>query len=356
MKKIVHIIDNLKIGGAETLLVGTIKKLPQFEHHVILLTEIIDFPEIETHATIYCIKHNHWGNLARSCMQVRQIVQNINPAVVHAHLFLAAFISRLALKNYPSLFYSLHSVTSKTVFKRIHLRWMERLIYNNRHKLLAVSKFVLKDYQRTIRRCSQGIVLYNFIADVYFDQNSSSKINGTLKRWVAVGTLKEVKNYEETISFFKALYDSEVEKDGLCLDIFGDGPLREKLKSQINALGLPIRLMGNERNIHSMLEGYDAYISLSTCEGYGLAPMEALAKGLPLFLSDIPVYREIYEGYASFIPLGPEGKAEFINAVQKTGDLSNKARKELQQNGKAYAFSMASSDAYIANLLKIYFN
>jgi glycosyltransferase involved in cell wall biosynthesis len=45
-------------------------------------------------------------------------------------------------------------------------------------------------------------------------------------------------------------------------------------------------------------------ITLSSCEGFSLPPLEALAAGVPeLYLSDIPVHREIYHEVATLIPL-----------------------------------------------------
>jgi glycosyltransferase involved in cell wall biosynthesis len=38
----------------------------------------------------------------------------------------------------------------------------------------------------------------------------------------------------------------------------------------------------------------------STKEGFGLAAMEALAAGVPLIVSNLPVFREIFTGVARF--------------------------------------------------------
>jgi len=44
-------------------------------------------------------------------------------------------------------------------------------------------------------------------------------------------------------------------------------------------------------------------ISTSLKEGYGMPPMEAALLGVPILLSDIPVYRELYGGVAEFFDL-----------------------------------------------------
>lgn len=45
-----------------------------------------------------------------------------------------------------------------------------------------------------------------------------------------------------------------------------------------------------------------AFVSLSSDEGFGLPVVEAAAAGLPLILSDIPVYREVSGGEARLVP------------------------------------------------------
>ncbi len=57
------------------------------------------------------------------------------------------------------------------------------------------------------------------------------------------------------------------------------------------------------------------YVQASFYEGFGLPPMEALAAGKTLALSDIPVFREIYDGYASFFD--PKNPLEIAGAIEQ---------------------------------------
>jgi glycosyltransferase-like protein len=52
----------------------------------------------------------------------------------------------------------------------------------------------------------------------------------------------------------------------------------------------------------------------STKEGFGLAAMEALAAGVPLVVSDLPVLREVFEGAAVFAD-GPRSLAAAVGAA-----------------------------------------
>jgi glycosyltransferase involved in cell wall biosynthesis len=55
-----------------------------------------------------------------------------------------------------------------------------------------------------------------------------------------------------------------------------------------------------------------AFVSLSSDEGFGLPVVEAAAAGLPLILSDIPVYREVSGGEARFVPTSRRESVEVL--------------------------------------------
>ena len=64
--------------------------------------------------------------------------------------------------------------------------------------------------------------------------------------------------------------------------------------------------------------GADAMVHASLMEGFGIPVLEALACGTGLILSDIPVYREIAEGMATFVEAGDADAwaQAFLSAVE----------------------------------------
>jgi glycosyltransferase involved in cell wall biosynthesis len=107
-------------------------------------------------------------------------------------------------------------------------------------------------------------------------------------------------------------------------------------------------------NIQDILCKYDAYISTSSYEGYGIAPMEALAKGLPLFLSDIPVYREIYKDHCFFFEVGQNVASALVAACTRYSNLSDAERNSLKIEWQQYAYAIANSKTYRQKLMDIY--
>lgn len=56
------------------------------------------------------------------------------------------------------------------------------------------------------------------------------------------------------------------------------------------------------------------FVSAATFEPFGLAVLEAAARGCPLVLSDIPTFRELWDGAARFVP--PHDAEGFAAAIQ----------------------------------------
>jgi glycosyltransferase involved in cell wall biosynthesis len=86
----------------------------------------------------------------------------------------------------------------------------------------------------------------------------------------------------------------------------------------------------SDQRLVDILAGSQGLISASREEGFGLPPLEALAAGKPVILSDIAVYRELYARWATFFPVGdPEALAQAISLRLGGGGPALPERKEL---------------------------
>ena len=59
-----------------------------------------------------------------------------------------------------------------------------------------------------------------------------------------------------------------------------------------------------DEDLRRIVAGARALVYPSRREGFGLPPLEALACGVPVVVSDLPVLREVLGEHARFVPVG----------------------------------------------------
>jgi glycosyltransferase involved in cell wall biosynthesis len=346
---IVHVIDSLVRGGAETLLVNLLPALAQ-RYDIILVTlrPDRDVPAEDVACREYhCLGYTGAASLAACAWKLRRIIRSHRPDLVRAQLYLSSVVARLATPREVPLVFSIHNPMSADSYRRNRLALpLEKLTYRKRHALISVSDDALRDFDRWVGVKGRSYVLHNFINPAYLEASSVRDSVGRPIRMVAVGMLKEQKNYFYLIEAFRKLKGREVS-----LDIYGEGPLRAKLQAEIDRHGLPITLKGKRGDIYKVLPDYDLYVMSSAYEGFGIAPVEAMAIGLPALLSDLPVLREISGGSALFFD--PTDPAALVRIVERilAGEVDLKA---LSEGGIARAASRYQKSDYVEKLGAIY--
>jgi len=126
--------------------------------------------------------------------------------------------------------------------------------------------------------------------------------------FLAVGTLEPRKNYVRLLKGFE-VYASQGGKNKLAIV----GKIGWRQKSILNQFSRSnyqdrIEFKGSitDAQLESMYQNAQSFVSVSVDEGYGLPPQEAINYGLPLMLSDIAVYRELYPSADIWVnPLSP---------------------------------------------------
>lgn len=116
----------------------------------------------------------------------------------------------------------------------------------------------------------------------------------------------------------------------------GGGPLGPDATRELAGHGAAGRVhhLGavDDARLTALLRGARALVSPSLKEGFGLPPLEALALGTPVLLSDIPVYREVYGDWARFFPPEDVETLADLLADAATGQLPPvPSREELRQ-------------------------
>ena len=330
------------------LLSHTLHLLPEMEHIVVHLFESkgLQANVYDKACEVICLNNTGWKSMPSSIFKLRSIIKRRKPILVHSHLFYSTLLTRLAIPSSVPLVSTIHSLYSKDAFEKNNKSLLvEKLTIKKKHALIAVSQFVLKDYLTYVPFEGKKFVLYNFIPASFFKMDERPVQNGIVK-CIAIGNLKEAKNYPYLLSIFRQLKD-----EAISLDIYGTGSLEKELQQTIVSENLNVRLCGNIDDVYKVLPEYDLFLQASAHEGFGLSVIEAMAARLPLALSDIPVFREVTNGLAHFFPLDDALNAAALikQAVEDKSHL-----RLLSDQGYSFVREHYSSETYLRELLRIY--
>ena len=189
----------------------------------------------------------------------------------------------------------------------------------------------------------------NYISGDFFQKEIMTKNLNQLKeiRIVAVGNIKKQKNYIYLVKAFQYLKNYRIS-----LDIYGiEDEDFNNLNEEIDRYKLPIVFKGSSANINEVLPNYDIYVMPSLYEGFGIAVVEAMASGLPLLLSDLPVFHEVTFNNALFFDV--KDTMSFVELIkdifEEKYDLN-----QLSLKGVEIANQNYTKEIYLKKLFAIY--
>lgn len=350
--KVVHVINSLLVGGAETLLANSLAPggLCGFTDNVLVylrgdsrLLGVLD-PAVKT----VCLDYRGGTDLPGALLRLRSLILEENPDVVHSHLTHAGLYTHLVCpKSIPHVHtlhiaYSMDTATSRVLLS------LERLLHfgSRRCNVICLSEFLKDDLLQHVSFRGAAYVLNNFVADRFFSGCAREYgLDRRDLRLVAAGRLMAQKNFEYLLDVFARCVDREI-----YLDIYGTGDTR-RFEDAVSRGNLRVRMMGECADLAPVLRGYDLFVMPSKFEGFPLSLFEAMASGLPAMVSDIAPLRSIVADNAQYLDLGDPGRTAetLVSILEKKIDINCFARK-----ATALAGRIARRERYIEGLLSIY--
>ncbi len=312
-KTILHIIDNLGRGGAETMLVTVVKQLSEYNNIIVTLYPENEFGDEVSCDKLYCLNLRSKLLTPLAALQLRKIISDNQVSIVHSHLFWSTLVARMAVpKNIP-LITTIHAfVASSIEYHPWRMKMMEKLTYRIRKStIVAVAKGALEEYFSFINvKPHRAYHLYTFVDTAVFNETAAiDKSEKAAFRLISVGNLKEQKNHRFLLEAFK-----ELTNENITLDIYGKGPLQKELQQTIDEHHLKVTLKGQVKNIQHRISAYDLFVMPSLYEGFALSVLEAMALGMPTLVTDISSFKEQCEDTATYFRLND--KNDFLLKLQ----------------------------------------
>lgn len=324
-KKILHIIDSLKIGGAEKIVTGIVNGLSEYDHAIVTFSDGSEFG-FENHLhkdSIINLNCNSRIDYFFAIIKLSNIIHRLNPKVIHSHLFWPTIVSRLAIKKgipLVSTYYSMIYDKSNDAQYIPFLLLLDRITYRHRYHTIFISNVVSELVSNAVGIKKNKNLVYPFIDNKFYFKSQNSEGVRPI-RAVSIGNYRKEKNY---IYIVNAL--SKFSKEEIILDIYGNGD-REYLQKIIRNKGMDnIRLHGNAVDVVGKLHSADVFIMASAYEGFGIALAEAMASGLNIVISDIDIFREVTQNSAIYFDLKKYKSLQRIieNAILDSKTIINK--------------------------------
>jgi len=121
-------------------------------------------------------------------------------------------------------------------------------------------------------------------------------------------------------------------------------------RMQFDSIPEGVRLLGQVEDevLPALYSGAAGFVYPSTYEGFGLPPLEAMACGCPVAVSDIPALREVLDSsVAYFDPFSP---ADVVSSLEWLLRLNNSSRATYVQGGlhhaASYSWERAAADTW----------
>jgi len=288
MKKCLLLIPRMGNGGAERVMATIANNLcAENEVQIVTMTDAESFYALDERVKITGLGQNvnrknkltllfsmAIGGI-KTFFALKKKIKKEKPDVVLSFLQSANMMAIL-LKMFGGKFRLVVSERCDPSERGFGDRFFEKHFYRKADVTVCQSKKVMEFFKEKDR--AKMTVIPNPIAASAIPERFEGERRHTV---VGVGRLSEQKNFDMLIRAFAALPERFSD---YTLEIYGGGPLEEKLQSLIEELGLSerVKLMGVKKNVMHYISDVALYVMSSNYEGFPNALAEAMATGLPV--------------------------------------------------------------------------
>lgn len=337
-KKVMHVLNSRKYSGAENVVITLINATKTKVDSVYVspdgpIREYLNDNEI-----------SYYPVQKLTILEIRRVIKEVNPDIVHAHDFTAGIICALS--------------TNKLIINHLHNNspWIKHYCLNSfiyaiscikYKKILTVSDSVMDEYVFGKWFKNKTEVIGN---PVNLDRIRRLAGESDIKYDVAfLGRLSIQKN---PYLFLDILAEVKKNKLNVKAIMIGDGELREDVKRRIQNLNLQdnVTLVGFQKNPFKYLNQAKILLMPSSWEGYGLAAVEALALGKPVVCSNVGGLPGIVNESCGKVCKSVEEYADAVIKFLK----DEEALKTYGEAARDRANEVGCMKEYVAKIMEVY--
>lgn len=313
--RVLHVIDSLGLGGAQTVLVNLIGHgdRERFEYRVAALHGPGPF---EDRLSAIGVPVNYLGHGRTDPLipaRLIRLVRHWQPDIVHAHLVISCFLSEKTRRWFPRqtrLVGHVHSMYRPAGRKDAYQNALEPLIYRRADIVLTCSPATLESIAEARPRHTRVplAVAANGLQDALArggNLQARERIRNEFDTavdtpvFVSAGRLVELKNLTHALDILDWLGKEVPDFEYW---IAGEGPMLGKLRERTGrgTLAGRVRFLGFRTDVPNLMSAADFFLLPSRHEGISMALLEAMGHSL------IPVVTP-YRGHDDVVLNGENG-------------------------------------------------
>lgn len=354
--RILHIIDDMAMGGANALLVDLAPAQMREGHNVDILQLIESKDKTLTNklagtgVNVISLKKNGSFYSPIFIFKIIPILKKYD--IVHVHLFpalyWAGFAKLLSYSKTPFV-YTEHSTSNKRRNKPVLLA-VDKFVYSNCYKeIIACSDKALETYKSVfpnVNTCTipNGVdISKNINATPYSKQNLVGiDVECFVTTMIArFASMKRQDTVVEAISKLPSNFHA--------VFVGGDGGELQRVKDLVKSLDVVDRIhfLGIRPDVPQILKSSDVVIMASDYEGLSLSSIEGMASGRPFVASNVNGLREVVSGAGElFENKNPDALADILRRLQSDNAFYNEVVHKCQMRAKLFDIK-ACSQSYL---------
>lgn len=367
MKKIVHVITDLDIGGAEIMLQRLLcasSESNEYQHMVISLTTIGPIGEkliARGFSVFECGLGSLW-KMPAAMIRLRKLLQQLQPDIVQTWMYHADFLGGLAARScgFEHIIWGIRSTEVPINSRLTGLLVKINALLSHRlpQKIVCVANAALESHRQFGYDVKRMVVIGNGIdlKDFFADSKPSALAQiATSQTFVigCVGRFHPDKGQDLLLQSFAQLLQQQ---PGLQLKLIGRGcdTSNKQLCELLDRLNLhhAVQLLGERHDIAALLQSMDIYCMPSRSEGFPNGLVEAMACGLPCVATDVGDALLLGDGVVQFVV--PSSVTELTKGLQSMLEKSPAARISMGQQAAQRIKDNYSIDAVRSQFEALY--
>lgn len=307
MKKILFLIHDLSVGGAEKVLVNLVNNMDKEKFDITVMT-LFDVGVNKQFLSPYIKYSTCFTKMIRGNSHLMKLLP---PQQLHKWLIKEHYDVEVAYLEGPCAriisgcphgdtklvsWIHIEQKTQKRVAVAFRTKEEAALCYNRFHQIIAVSQAVANDFMSLLPIKGPVSVLYNTneTEQILLLSNEETEIVFRKDRvnLVGVGKLLPKKGFDRILRIQKKLID---EGYSIHLYILGVGPMKEELEKYVeeNKLKKYVTFLGYQTNPYKYVAKCDLFVCASYAEGFSTAATEALIVGTPVCTVEVSGMKEM---------------------------------------------------------------